>query len=64
MKISCIALLVPILTAAAVSFASQLPTAPLTVLLSLTDDKISIKANVTNLDVDVSCGATALPLSG
>jgi hypothetical protein len=64
MKISCISLLVPLLAAAAVSFASQLPTAPLAVLLSLTDDKNSIKADVTNLNVDVSCGATALPLFG
>jgi hypothetical protein len=64
MKISSIPFLVPLLAAAVVSFASQLPTAPLAVLLSVTEDKNSIKANVTNLDVDVSGGATALPLYG
>jgi hypothetical protein len=64
MKISCIVLLVPLLAVVAVSFASQLPTAPLAILLSLTDDNNSIKADVTNLDVDVSCSVPALLVSG
>jgi hypothetical protein len=46
--------LATLLAAAAVPSASKLATAPLSVLLSLTDDRTSIKANVTNLGVQVS----------
>jgi len=46
--------LATLLAAAAVSSASKLAAAPLGVLLSVTDDQTSIKANVTNLDVKVS----------
>jgi hypothetical protein len=47
-------ILAAFLATAAVPSASKLATAPLGVLLSVTDDQTSIKANVTNLDVQVS----------
>ena len=50
--------LATLLAASAVPSASKLATAPLDVLLSLTDDLTNIKANVTNLGVEVSSDMT------
>jgi hypothetical protein len=46
--------LVTFLVAAGLPSSSQLVAGPLSVLLSLTDDLTSIKANVTNLGVEVN----------
>jgi hypothetical protein len=49
-------ILATLLAVAALPSAAKLAPAPLSVLLSLTDDLASIKANVTNLGAEVSSG--------